>query len=66
MNANKVAPITGTGLLPQPTVARIKTSSLLSVEVFNNSTGAVSGGTADIPASGESVYVQARIVALQF
>ena len=66
MNANKVAPITGTGLLPKPTVARIKTSSLLSVEVFNNSTGAVSGGTADIPASGESVYVQARIVALQF
>lgn len=66
MNANKVAPITGTGLLPQPTVARVKTSSLLSVEVFNNSTGTVSGGVADIPASGEGVDVQARIVALQF
>lgn len=65
MNANKVAPITGTGLLPQPTVARVKTGSLLSVEVFNNSTGTVSGGFADIPASGESVYVQAKIIGIQ-
>ena len=65
MNANKVAPITGTGLLPQPTIARVKTSSLLSVEVFNNSTGTVSGGLADIPASGESVYVQAKIIGIQ-
>jgi len=65
MNANKVAPIAGTGLLPQPTVARVKTSSLLSVEVFNNSTGTVSGGAADIPSSGESVDVQVRIVPIQ-
>ena len=65
MNANKVAPIAGTGLLPQPTVARVKTSSLLSVEVFNNSTGTVSGGAADIPSSGESVDVQVKIVPIQ-
>ena len=65
MNANKVAPIAGTGSLPQPTVARVKTNSLLSVEVFNNSTGTVSGGAADIPSSGESVDVQVRIVPVQ-
>ena len=33
MNANRVAPSSGTGLLPQPTISRIKTADIFVVEV---------------------------------
>ena len=63
MNANRVAPASGTGVLPQPTVARLKTNSLFVVEVFNNETGTVVGGAADIPPSGGySVFVEVKII----
>ena len=65
MNANRVAPTSGTGVLPQPTVARLKTSSLFVVEVFNNETGTVVGGAADIPSSGGySINVEVKIIAV--
>jgi hypothetical protein len=65
MNANRVAPASGTGVLPQPTVARLKTNSLFVVEVFSNNTGTVAGGAADIPGSGGySINVEVKIIAV--
>jgi len=62
MNANRVAPAAGTGILPQPTVARLKSTSLLAVEVFSNNTGTVAGEAADIPdVGGYDVSVEVRI-----
>lgn len=62
MNANRVAPAAGTGILPQPTVARTKSTSLFAVEVFSNNTGTVAGEAADIPdVGGYDVSVEVRI-----
>ena len=63
MNANRVAPSSGTGVLPQPTVARIKTADIFAVEVFDNQTGTVVGSSADVPvsASNYKVSVEVRI-----
>ena len=65
MNANRVAPASGTGTLPQPTVARLKSGSLFVVEVFNNNTGTIAGNPADIPGSGGyNIFVEVRIIAI--
>ena len=63
MNANRVAPSSGTGVLPQLTVARIKTADIFAVEVFDNQTGTVVGSSADVPvsASGYKISVEVRI-----
>lgn len=63
MNANRVAPSSGTGLLPQPTVARVKTADIFAVEVFDNQTGTVVGSSADVPVSvgNYKVSVEVRI-----
>ena len=65
MNANRVAPASGTGTLPQPTVARLKSSSLLIVEVFSNDTGSIAGNPAGLPNSGAyAINVEVRIIAV--
>jgi len=62
MNANRVAPASGTGLLPQPTVARLKTTSLFAVEVFADNTSTVSGNYSDIPSSAYNVFVEVKVL----
>jgi len=63
MNANRVAPSSGTGLLPQPTIARIKTADIFVVEVYDNQTGTVVGDRADVPVSAGNyeVTIEVRI-----
>jgi hypothetical protein len=61
MNANRVAPSSGTGVLPQPTVARIKTADVFAVEVFDNQTGTVVGNSADVPVSAGNYKISIEV-----
>ena len=61
MNANRVAPSSGTGVLPQLTVARIKTADIFAVEVFDNQTGTVVGSSADVPVSASNYRVSVEV-----
>ena len=61
MNANRVAPSSGTGLLPQLTVARVKTADTFAIEVFDNQTGTVVGGSADVPVSAGNYEVSVEV-----
>ena len=61
MNANRVAPSSGTGLLPQPTIARIKTADIFSIEVYDNQTGTVVGDSADVPVSASNYRVSVEV-----
>ena len=65
MNANRVVPASGTGTLPQPTVARVKSSTLLIVEVFSNDTGSIAGNPAGLPNSGAyPIDVEVKIISV--
>ena len=61
-NANIIAPISGTGNMPMPTIGVKKIGSVrrFAISTFNNSTGTVAGGKADIPTSGEPVSVELK------
>ena len=61
MNANRVAPSSGTGLLPQLTVGRVKTADTFAIEVFDNQTGTVVGGSADVPVSAGNYEVSVEV-----
>ena len=61
MNANRVAPSSGTGELPQPTVARVKTADVFAVEVFDNQTGTVVGNSADVPVSAGNYKISVEV-----
>ncbi len=61
MNANRVAPSSGTGLLPQPTVARVKTADTFAIEVFDNQTGTVVGSNADVPVSAGNYKISVEV-----
>ena len=61
MNANRVAPSSGTGTLPQPTVCRIKSADIFTIEVYDNQTGTVVGGGADVPVSASNYRVSVEV-----
>ena len=62
MNPNIIPPISGTGNMPMPTIGVKKIGSVrrFAISTFNNSTGTVAGGKADIPTSGEPVSVELK------
>ena len=62
MNPNIIAPISGTGLMPMPTVCskKIGVENIFAVSTFNHNTGTISGGKADIPTSGLPVSVELK------
>ena len=62
MNPNIIPPISGTGNMPMPTIGVKKAGSLrrFGISTFNNGTGTVAGGKADIPTSGEPVSVELK------
>ena len=61
MNPNRVNNAAGTSALPQPTVARVKTSNVLGIEVFSNNIGGDVGGPANLPSGGYAMTVQVQI-----
>ena len=65
-NANIIAPISGTGNMPMPTIGVKKAGSLrrFGISTFNNGTGTVAGGKANIPTSGEPVSVELKFFPL--
>lgn len=65
-NANIIAPISGTGDMPMPTIGVKKVGSVrrFGISTFNNSTGTVAGGKANIPTSGEPVSVELKFFPL--
>ena len=61
MNPNRVNNAAGTSALPQPTVARVKASNILGIEVFSNNIGGDVGGPANLPSGGYAMAVQVQI-----
>jgi hypothetical protein len=62
MNPNIIAPISGTGLMPMPTVCdkKIGVENTFAVSTFNHNTGTISGGKANIPSGGLPVSVELK------
>ena len=62
MNPNVISPISGTGLMPMPTVCnkKIGVENIFAVSTYNHNTGTISGGKADIPTSGLPVSVELK------
>ena len=61
MNPNAINAISGTGILPQPTTARTKSTTEFAIETYNNDTGTISGGRQVLPTGGLSVTIEFRI-----
>ena len=62
MNPNIIAPISGTGLMPMPTVCakKIGVENTFAVSTFNHNTGTISGDKVNIPTSGLPVSVELK------
>ena len=61
MNPNILTPTSGTGSLPQPTVARTRSTTTFGIETFSNDTGNISGDREALPNPGLSVTIEFRI-----
>jgi hypothetical protein len=63
MNSNILVPGgSGTGELPMPTVAKVKTSAIFGLWCYSNNTGSIAGQLTDLPATGgEPVTVEISI-----
>jgi hypothetical protein len=61
MNPNVLAPLTGTGIMPMPTIVRVKTTNTFSVDCYRANSGSDIGEATDLPTTGFSVTIEFRI-----
>jgi len=61
MNPNVLAPLAGTGIMPMPTIARVKSETTFGVDCYRADSGADIGVATNLPTNGFSVTIEARI-----
>jgi hypothetical protein len=66
MNPNVLAPLTGTGIMPMPTIVRVKTASTFSVDCYRANSGSDIGVATDLPTTGFEVTIEVRIYSISF